>query len=1005
MRWEPRRVAFVRSVLTLPPGADLRLDPSRAVEVLVEKARSFGGRVEALGPTGLVAAVGLEPVEDAPRHAALAAVAVQKAAEGGWRRQVEGVGIRSAVHVGQVLVGHGGPAPQIDLEGKRQAWTTLEQLLGAAEPDGVVASDAAAPFLERHFELVPVEVEPLRGRAFRLAAGEPAAAGLPRRLTTFIGRVHELDLLRSRLDLALRGHGQVVGILGNAGIGKSRLLHEFRRSLEGTWLTYLEGRCQSYGSAIPHLPILDILRQNFRVDDADPPDAIAAEVEAGLEELGMEAREPAPYLLQLLGVQQGTEALGALAPGAIKARTFEVLRPLGLQGSRKRPILFVIEDLHWSDATSEECLVSLMDSMVAAPAMLLVTYRPAYRPPWVDKSYVTQIALAPLSPEESLRVARSLLRVEELPPRLSGVILDKTEGNPLFLEELCRAVQEAGELRPAATIPDTVQELLLARIDRLADAPRRLLQAAAVVGREMPLPLLRAVWDGPEPLDATLPDLVRLEFVHSRGGGGGGAEPVYAFAHTLVQEVAYESLPAGRRRVLHAAAARALESLYADRLAEVYDRLAYHYGRTDDADRAVTYLAHLARKAAGAHAHTEAVRILDEGLAHADGLPAAERDRRRLELVLTQVYSLIPLGGFQETVDRLLRHEPALDRLGDPALAGPYHFLIGRGYLFLGDDARASHHARLGIAAAMQSGDAAMLGKVHYVLAQRGALSGRPEEGLEEGPRAVELLTRGDEPWWLGPAHWAVALNHGLRGEFRPALEALARASALADAVGDPQFQSASAWATGIMRCTMGENAEGLAACQRAAAQAPDPLGTAFALGWLGYASLEGGDAAGAIPRLEQAIAQVAEFRFRQAQGWFTVFLAEAHRLEGRLDTAFGLATEGRRIAREVRSTHGLAWAERALGRIAHARGALAEAEAALQDALQTFLGMGARHEAARTRLDLARVAMARHDAERAARLLGEARATFAELDVPRWIDRTDRLADALGQPGRSRPA
>jgi hypothetical protein len=191
-------------------------------------------------------------------------------------------------------------------------------------------------------------------------------------------------------------------------------------------------------------------------------------------------------------------------------------------------------------------------------------------------------------------------------------------------------------------VPDTIQEVLLARIDRLADEPRRLLQTAAVVGQEVPLALLRAVWEG-EP-DLHLRELMRLEFLHAKAGGG---EPICAFTHSLTRDVAYESVPLSRRRVLHGAIARALEAVYADRLAEVYDRLAYHYGRTDEAAKAVLYLEQLAKKAVGAHAHAEAVRILEEARTHVDRLPAAEQDRRRLELALSQAYSLIPLGAFQ----------------------------------------------------------------------------------------------------------------------------------------------------------------------------------------------------------------------------------------------------------------------------------------------------------------------------------------------------------------------
>ena len=455
----------------------------------------------------------------------------------------------------------------------------------------------------------------------RLAATERRSAGLGRRAPAFVGRARELGLLWSRLEDALRGHGQVVGLLGEAGIGKSRLLHEFRERLLGEperRVTYLEGRCQSYASAIPYFPIMDILRANFRVSEGDGPDVIAEKIRGALQDVGIEPATAAPYLFRLFGIPEGTEALAALTPPAVKARTFEVLRQLVLQGARRRPILFVIEDLHWIDSTSEECLTTLMDSAAGAPAMCIVTYRPGYRAPWIDRSYGTQVALPPLSREDSLSVVRSVRKVDALPDQVAEVILGKAEGNPFFLEELSRVVDASVDAAVGPGVPDTIQEVLLARIDRLPDEPRRLLQTAAVVGQEVPLALLRAVWSG-DP-DTHLRDLMRQSSSTRRRAAAG---PVRVHPQPDARRGLRE--PAARpRRVLHGAIARALEAVYVDRLAEVYDRLAYHYGRTDEAAQPCC-ASRLADKAVRAHAHTEAVRILEEARAHVDGLRRPSR--------------------------------------------------------------------------------------------------------------------------------------------------------------------------------------------------------------------------------------------------------------------------------------------------------------------------------------------------------------------------------------------
>ena len=996
VRWEGRRLAFLRSALILPADTDPGFSPSRALETLVEKIQTFGGRIEEMSPTGIVAAFGLEPIEDAPQRAALAAVAVHKAAQRASEGDGAGIGVRSGVAVRRVLVGASRSGAQVDLDGKREAWAVLDALLGLAEPGTILVEEAAAAFLGRHFDLAPVGRDRAGGPCYRLTAPEWRGAGPGRRPPAFVGRARELGLLWSRLEDALRGHGQVMGLVGEAGIGKSRLLHEFREQLLGEperRATYLEGRCQSYASAIPYFPILEILRANFRIAESDGPEVITAKVRAGIQEAGIEPAGALPYLLRLFGVASGTEALAALTTSAIKARTFEALRQLILSGARRRPILFVVEDLHWVDSTSEECFTTLMDSAAGVPAMGIVTYRPGYRAPWMDRSYVTQVSLPPLSREESLSVVRSVRRAAVVPDRVAEVILDKAEGNPFFLEELSRVVDQGGEAAANPAVPDTIQEVLLARIDRLADAPRRLLQTAAVIGQEVPLPLLGAMWEG-EPA-ADLRELTRLEFLHVKTGGG---EPLYAFTHSLTREVAYESVPPSRRRALHGAIAGALEAVYADRLAEVYDRLAYHYGRTDDAAKAIHYLTRLADKAVGAHAHAEAVRIIEEARTHVDRLPAAEQDRRRLELALLQAFSLIPIGAFGAVVTLLLHHQDALRALGDPQLAGPYHFLLGRSYLFLGDPRQATHHLGLGLVEAMRCGDDATRGRIHYILAQHGAMAGSPRDGLEHGRQALALLERTGESWWIGPAYWAVGLNHGLLGEFDAALAAQAQATARGTEVGDPQVASSAAWTSGAVHVLRGDPEAGIRSCEDALARSPDPLNSAMALGWLGVAWLEHGDLAQAVSRLEEALRLCGELRFRQPQAWFAAFLAEAHRRAHRLETALDVASKGLEVARATGSTLGVGWTERTLGHIARARGALADADDHLAEALRAFETVEAAYEIARTRLDQAALAQARGDRAAAAGHLAEARRRFQALDVPRWLEQVEARARDWGQ-------
>jgi DNA-binding NtrC family response regulator/ABC-type dipeptide/oligopeptide/nickel transport system ATPase component len=719
VRWERRRITLLRAALAPVPTAGTRPYGSRGPEVLVEKVKSFGGRVEELSPTGIVAAFGLEPIEDAPRHAAHAAMAIRKAAErvdGGEDDQAE---IRLAIHVGQYLVGQVGGIAQIDLDAKREASTVLDALVTAAEPNTILVSEAAEPFLKRGFELAPAESRGrVPGSAYRLAGRGRVGGVLSRRTAKFVGRREDLEFLENRLASAMAGHGQVVGMVGEAGIGKSRLIVEFRQRIRQKPVTYLEGRCVSYGSAMPYLPILAMLRQNFGIAGVHSADTITEKVRAGLTAVGMDPDEWIPYLLQLLGAKSGEEKLATLSPEAVKARTLEALRQLILHGSRNRPINFVLEDLHWIDKTSEEWVAALVETLAGTPVLFLATYRPGY----LDKSYAAQIALQPLSHEDSLSVVHSVLQTEQVPASLAKLILDKAEGNPFFLEELSRTVGEQGSLHPTLAVPDTIQEVLLARMHRLLDTPKQVLQTAAVLGREFSLRLLAAIWDSPEPLEPHLRALIQLEFLHQQPES---TEPVYIFKHALTQEVAYESLSLPRRQALHAAAGRALEALYADRLEDVYEGLAYHYSRTEKAEMAVEYLTRFARKAASLYAHEEAVRAFRLARTHVKRLPPEQRDRQRLELALRQASSLMPLGRVQEIVDLLLPEQGLLDHLQNPTVAGHYYVLLGWAHSFAADRERAAESAERAITEADRCGDAATKGKAYCLLAQDGPLSGR----------------------------------------------------------------------------------------------------------------------------------------------------------------------------------------------------------------------------------------------------------------------------------------
>jgi class 3 adenylate cyclase/tetratricopeptide (TPR) repeat protein len=979
-------------------------------ELALAEVHRYEGTINQFLGDGFMALFGAPLAhEDHARRAVLAALGIQRAlrerhVDLGQQHGAE-LSVRMGLNTGPVVVGKIGDNLRMDYTAVGDTTNLAARLQQAAEPGTILVSEATVRQVAGYVHLEALEPIQVKGKAGPVAASKvlgllprrsPLEARGERAWSRFVGRERELTGLRDLLEQAEQGQGQVVGLVGEPGVGKSRLLFEFRQRLAGKAVTYLEGRCLSYGSAIPYLPVLDIVRNNCGIAESDTPEGMTAKVRSALEEVGMDPDQGAPYLLHLLGVKEGTQGLEVLTPEAIKTRTFETLRQLSLKGSRRRPIVFAVEDLHWIDRTSEEFFVSLIESLVGAPILSILTYRPGYRPPWIEKSYVTQMALRPLSSPDSRAVVQSLLTGERVPDSVVRLILERAEGNPFFLEELSRAVGEHGALGESLTVPDTVQGVLMARIDRLPDATKRALQTASVLGREFSRRLLEDIWDEPEGLDARLAELKRLEFLYDRSGG---EEPAYVFKHALTQEVAHDSLLTPQRRALHAAAGRALETLFAGRLEEIYDRLAHHYARTDDAAKAVEYLSRFADRAARGHAHVEAIAALHEAVAHAERLPADDRDRAILNLILRQVESLYNLGRFQAMVDLLLQQQGRLERLRDPLLAARHHFQLGMAYSFLGDRDRAAPSVMQAFAEAAQCGDEATMGKAKLLAALERFWVGQYHDVLELSQGAIALLEGGEERYFLGMAYWGVGSSYAARGEFESALEASARAQAIAEATGDRRLHVYASVLAGWIYAQRGEWEKGIEACQRALDVSPSPFETAWALGFFGYAHLEKGDRAQAIGVLQQAVEQASLYRSRQVQVWFKIFLSEAYLSNGQVDAALDPATEVLEIARSVNFMRGIGLACRALGRIAQARGAATEAENQLNEALKIFASIDARYDLGRTRLDLARLAHAQGKREAVETHIKEAHSLFTALPVPRWRERTEQLARELGFP------
>ena len=563
--------------------------------------------------------------EDHARRAALAALAIKERSE---------IDVRIGLNSGSVVVGAIGDDLRMDYTASGDTTVLAARLHGAARPGDVLVSTATAGYLRGYFDLQetePVTVNERTVHALRVIGRGPRTSPIDeahQQLTPFSGRHEELESLRQALRSAAGGQGQVIGISGDPGLGKSRLAHELRLAAEEDTVA-LQGRCLPFGTGVPYLPILDLVREACGIASQDDRESVAAKISATLEELRLDA-DSRRYLHHALDVTSGDAQLVALEPATLKGRTFEALRGL-LLAKASRPLLVVIEDAQWIDRTSEEFLTELVDELPSVPALLLATYRPGYNPPWLGKSYVTQIALRPLSKEAGEQIVAAILGDAN---DATEKIVGRGEGNPFFLEELARAARQEADSVSDGSIPTTVQDVLAARIDRLDAGDKSAVRIASVLGREFSLDLIESVWDGDEALLPALDELKRREFLHEQHGG---TERTFVFKHALTRDVAYDGLLEERRRYLHARAGAAVERSFAGRLHEKYELLAFHYSRSSERERAADYLELANHKASAQHAMEEALGYFYEALAILEGLPDSEDNRRRrLTLVLDQ---------------------------------------------------------------------------------------------------------------------------------------------------------------------------------------------------------------------------------------------------------------------------------------------------------------------------------------------------------------------------------
>ncbi|MGH9364586.1 MAG: AAA family ATPase, partial [Thermoanaerobaculia bacterium] len=673
--WDQRNVAYLFTTFRLqPPGLE-PVSAGRVLPVIADKVEIFGGRIEERMPTGMLSVFGLEPVDNAPSIAALAALAIQAEL---LRSRDTGQALTSpmmVVHAARVDVAEGPGEPLVNFQSKATAWETLTSLLADAAPGAIVVSRAAEPFLRRRFFLTSSTAE--GHQTYRLVRRYDAP--LRRAQNEFIGREGQLQILREAFGRIGTGRGLVVAVVGDPGVGKSRLVHEALRDINEWGI--LQCRAEPYGRSTSYLPFAALLRAHCGIEDSDEPADIRSKVTQSL--LGSDNRlsDAVPPLLELLHALPANDPFVSLDPPVRRQRTLESLKRVVTSIADERPLCLVVEDLQWIDSESQACLDMLVDSLASIRLALIVDYRPEYQHGWSNKSYYTQIRLNPLDSDDVQRLLSSLLGMDGSLGELRELLVSRCEGNPFFIEENVQALLETevvagepghyridGALGPIE-IPTTVQAVLAARIGRLPADAKRVLQAASVIGDEIPLPILQMITDSfGEELHTPLELLQAAEFLYERRRGPLIA---YMFKHALTRDVAYEGILDEPRASLHSRVVEAIETLYPDRLAEYVERLAYHGVRGKVWGKSVTYLRQAAAKAFALSANRKSTVFLEEALAAVEHLPDDQtRWEQAFEIRLELRPVLNLLGEVRQALERLREAETLAERLNDDRRRG-----------------------------------------------------------------------------------------------------------------------------------------------------------------------------------------------------------------------------------------------------------------------------------------------------------------------------------------------
>jgi class 3 adenylate cyclase/tetratricopeptide (TPR) repeat protein len=773
---------FSSSIEKLDPEEELNYS-RQCLSVIADEIHRYEGTITQFHADGVIAFFGA-PIahEYAPQRGMYAALGIQqrlKSYADQLKEEGAGLEVRIGVNTGPIVITSIGNDLSIEYASVGDTVSLASEMNHSAQAGTILASENTHGLTQDYFECQPAGDVGIKGKKEPVKSYQVLGLGkartrlraaMSRGLTPLVGRERELELLIDAFERAREGQGQALSIMGEAGVGKSRLLYEFKNAVVNKDVTFLEGRCLPYSRGVAYQPIIDCLKSTFDIREGDDDTRITDKVKRGLALIKLDEPNTLPYFLELLSVKDsGIDSL-SMSPEARRDRTMEAITRLVLKGSELRPFIAAIEDLHWVDKSTEETLKLWLNSISGARVLLIFTYRPDYLHTWGVRSYHSQIALNKLSNRESLVMVSHILGTEEIDRDLQELILKKTEGIPFFIEEFVRSLRDLGVIERKENryylkkdirdlvVPSTIQEVITTRVDSLPQAAKGVLQAGSAIEREFSYDLIKRVMRLPEmELISHLSVLRDSELLYERGIF---PQSTYVFKHNLTREVVYDSILKNTKKRLHNEIGSAIEEFHKENLGEYYAILAEHFIAGGNYDKAIEYCRLAERKSEKAASINDAITYAQKRVACLERLPRTEEVSRRI------VDARTTIGLYLTEINHLIEAKEAIEPVVDLALKLGYKRRISQIYSTLGwyswwveeDYPRAHRYLTDGLRIAEELNDLLSLAMANLWFGFVFSLNCEYEKASYHFGKALEINTAANSLWGISSIKSFIAL-------------------------------------------------------------------------------------------------------------------------------------------------------------------------------------------------------------------------------------------------------